>query len=151
MPTLETRLKDDIKTAMKSGAKDELELLRTLLSDIKNVAIAQGLERAGFSDEFVTKSLRRGVKTRTESADLYQSAGRQDLEQKERFQIEVLRRYLPAEMGVAELELIVDVVIVELGATTKKEMGAVMKEVMVRTSGRADGKQVSGIVAGRLA
>lgn len=151
MPTLETRLKDDIKAAMKAGAKAELLLLRTILSDVKNAAIAQGLDREGFSDEFVMKSLRRGIKTRTESADVYQSAGRDDLEQVERFQIDVLRRYMPEEMAPAELEVIVDAVIVELGASSKKEMGTVMKEVMARISGRADGKLVSGIVAGRLA
>lgn len=150
MTNLETRLKDDIKTAMKSGAKDELEVLRTILSDIKNAAIAEGLEREGFDDEIVIKVLRRGVKTRSESAEMYRTAERADLENKERFQIEVLRRYLPTEMSSAELEVIVDTVIVELGATSKKEMGAVMKGVMARTGGRADGKAVSGIVAGRL-
>lgn len=150
MTTLETRLKNDIKTAMKSGAKDDLEVLRTVISDIKNAAIAEGLSREGFGDEIVLKILRKGVKTRSESAEMFREAKREDLESKERFQIEVLRRYLPAEMSTAEIEVIVDTVIVELGATTKKEMGAVMKEVKVRTEGRADGKVVSGIVATRL-
>ena len=68
----------------------------------------------------------------------------------ERFQIEVLRRYLPAELSDAEVEVIVDTVIVELGAEGKKDMGRVMKEVMARTGGRVDGKKVSKTVGARL-
>jgi len=150
MTSLEERIRDDIKTAMKSGAKDDLEVLRMLMADAKNVAIKAGGERTGLSDELVLGVLRKGVKTRTEAADMYAEAGRDDLQAKERFQIEVLKRYLPAEMSEAELEVIVDTVIVELGASTKKEMGLVMKTVMERVEGRADGKAVSSIVAARL-
>ena len=148
--SLQARIHDDVKTAMKAGQKDDLEVLRMLLSDVKNAAINDGLERDGVPDDLVLKIVRRGVKTRTESADTYASAGRKDLETVERFQIEVLRRYLPEEMSAAELEVVVDTVIAELGATSKKEMGAVMKGVMARTEGRADGKAVSAIVASRL-
>ncbi|GJM21860.1 MAG: aspartyl-tRNA amidotransferase subunit B [Planctomycetota bacterium] len=150
MTSLEARLRDDIKSAMKSGEKDALEVLRMLLADAKNVAIKEGGERTGLSDELVMNVLRKGVKTRAEAAKMYADAGRDDLESKERFQIEVLKQYLPAEMSEAELEVIVDTVIVELGASTKKEMGLVMKTVMERTEGRADGKRVSAIVGARL-
>lgn len=150
MPSLEERLREDVKNAMKSGAKEELELLRTLLADLKNAAIKEGGERTGLEDDFVLKVLRRAVKTRTESADVYAEAGRKDLEEKERFQIEIVQRYLPTAMSEAELEVIVDTVIVETGASSKKDMGKVMKAVLDRTDGRADGKTVSGIVAKRL-
>ena len=150
MSTIESQIKDDIKAAMKAGRKDELEVLRMLVSDAKNVAINSGMDRTGVDDETFIQVLRKGVKTRTESAEMYSEAGRKDLEDKERFQIDVLRKYMPAELSEAELEVIVDTVIVELGASSKKEMGAVMKEVMVRTSGRADGRKVSGIVGARL-
>ena len=150
MTSLETRIKDDMKAAMKAGAKDELEVLRTILSDLKNAAIASGGERSGLDDELVLKVLRKGVKTRSESADMYKDAGRDDLEGKERFQIGVLERYLPAALSEAELEALVDGVIGDLGASTKKEMGAVMKEVMARSGGRADGKAVSGLVGRKL-
>ncbi|MCB9897844.1 MAG: GatB/YqeY domain-containing protein [Planctomycetes bacterium] len=148
--SLEARIKDDIKAAMKSGNKDDLEVLRMVISDVKNTAIAEGLERAGFDDELVLRTLRRGIKTRTESAEMYEKAGRNDLSSKERAQIEVLERYLPAQMSVAELEVVVDTVIVELGASTKKDMGRVIKEVVARVEGRADGKAVSSVVGGRL-
>lgn len=150
MSTIESQIKEDIKAAMKAGRKDELEVLRMLMSDAKNVAIGAGLDRSGVDDETFVQVLRKGVKTRTESAEMYAAAKRQDLEDKERFQIEVLRRYMPAELSEAELEVIVDTVIVELGASSKNEMGAVMKEVMTRTSGRADGRKVSAIVGARL-
>ena len=150
MSTIESQIKDDIKAAMKAGHKEELEVLRMLMSDAKNVAINDGLARTGVEDDTFIKVLRKGVKTRTESADMYREAAREDLEQKERFQIEVLRKYMPAEMSEAELEVIVDTVIVETGATSKKEMGGVIKEVMARTSGRCDGRKVSAIVGTRL-
>ncbi len=150
MSTIEAKVKDDIKAAMKAGRKEELEVLRMLVSDAKNVAINQGLDRSGVDDDTFLKVLRKGVKTRTESADMYKEAERKDLEDKERFQIEVLRKYMPAELGDAELEVIVDTVIVELEAKTKKEMAGVMKEVMARTGGRCDGRKVSTIVGARL-
>jgi len=150
MTTLEQRLKDDVKTAMKEGRKADLEVLRMILSDMKNVAINEGGERTGFEDEFVMKILRKGVKTRTESATMYAEAGRDDLEQKERAQITVLEAYLPQAMDGDELSALVDAVIADLGAQTKKDMGKVMKEVMVRSSGRADGKQVSALVGPKL-
>ncbi len=151
MSTLESQVKEDIKAAMKAGRKDELAVLRMLMSDVKNAAINAGGDRTGVDDETFVQVLRKGVKTRTESADMYKEAGRQDLEEVERFQIDVLRRYLPAELSEAELEVIVDTVIVELGAKTKKDMGGGMKEVMARTAGRCDGRKVSSIVGARLA
>jgi len=150
MTTLEARIKEDIKSAMKAGRKEQLEVLRMLLSDVKNVAINSGLDRTGMSDELVIATLRRGVKTRSEAAELYAKGGRKDLEERELMQIEILRQYLPAEISDAELEVIVDTVIVELGAKGKNDMGRVMKEAMQRTSGRVDGKKVSAVVGARL-
>ena len=150
MTTIEARVKDDIKAAMKSGLKEELELLRMLMADVKNVAIAEGLDRTGVDDGILVRVLRKGVKSRTESADMYREAARTDLEAKERFQIEILRRYLPAELSDAEVEVIVDTVILEMGAETKKDMGRVVKEVLARTEGRVDGRRVSQAVGARL-
>ena len=150
MASIEARVRDDIKAAMKAGRKDELDVLRMLMSDAKNAAIQEGSERTGLPDEMMEKVLRRGVKTRTEAAEMYAQAKRRDLEDVELFQIEVLRRYLPAELSDAEVEVIVDTVIVELGAAGKQDMGRVMKEVMSRTAGRVDGKKVSQTVGARL-
>lgn len=149
MTSLELRLKDDIKVAMKAGQKDDLEVLRMVLSDVKNAAILEGLAREGFDDELVLRVIRKGLKTRSESASVYAEAGRSDLEQKERDQIVVLERYVPKALSDEDLAALVRTVVTELGALTKKEMGAVVKEVMARAGGRADGKAVSGQV-GRL-
>ncbi|MHC5210397.1 MAG: GatB/YqeY domain-containing protein [Planctomycetota bacterium] len=150
MTSLEMRLKDDVKAAMKQGAREELEVLRMVLSDAKNVAIASGGERSGLSDEVMLGVLRKAVKTRTESAAMYAKGGRKDLEDKEKAQIEIVRRYLPAEVSEAEIEVVVDTVIVSLGAESKADMGRVMKEAMARLAGRAEGSSVSRIVASRL-
>jgi hypothetical protein len=150
MTSLESRLKDDVKAAMKQGAREELEVLRMLLSDAKNVAIASGGERSGLSDEVMLGVLRKAVKTRSEAAALYAQGGRKDLEDRENAQIDVIRRYLPAEVSEAEIEVVVDTVIVNLGAKTRADMGRVMKEAMARLAGRAEGASVSRIVASRL-
>lgn len=150
MTTLHERLQADVKDAMKAGRKDELEVLRTLLADAKNAAIADGLDRGGIPDPVMLKVIRKGVKSRRESVELYEKGGRDDLVAREQFQIEVLQRYLPADMSDAELEVIVDTVIVELDAKDKSSMGLVMKTVLERVEGRADGKRVSPIVAARL-
>jgi uncharacterized protein YqeY len=150
MTSLETRLKDDVKAAMRKGAREELEVLRMVLSDAKNVAIAAGGDRVGLSDEIMLSVLRKGVKTRNESAVLYAKGGRKDLEEREQAQIEIIRPYLPAEMAVAEIEVVVDTVILDLGAKTKADMGKVMKAAMARLEGRAEGSSVSRIVASRL-
>ena len=81
---------------------------------------------------------------------MYADAGRTDLADKENFQIEVIQRYLPAAVSEAEVEVIVDTVIVELGAQDKSAMGKVIKETLSRLGGRADGKTVQQIVAARL-
>ncbi len=150
MTTLQERLQDDVKTAMKAGKKDELEVLRTLLSDAKNVAIDAGLDRGGIPDEVMMKVIRKGVKSRRESIELYKQGKRDDLVAKEEFQIGVIQQYLPADMSDAELEVIVDSVILEVGASDKSAMGAVMKGVMARVEGRADGRRISPIVNARL-
>ena len=150
MTTIEERLKADVKAAMKAGAKEDLLVLRTLLSEAKNVAIAEGGERAGFSDEHMIRVLRTAVKKRQESIELYERGRRADLVAREQGQIDVIQRYLPQELSDDELAALVDAAIAEVGATSKKDMGAVMKAVMEKAAGRADGKRVSALVGPRL-
>lgn len=150
MPTVESRLKDDIKAAMKAGQKEELAVLRTIMADAKNVAISQGLDRTGLSDDLMLKVLRKAIKSRMESAALYSDAGRKDLADVETFQIGVIKRYMPAEVSEAEIELVVDTVMVEMDTSDKSAMGKVIKEALARLEGGADGKTVQRIVASRL-
>lgn len=150
MATVEQRIQEDVKSAMKAGRKDELEVLRMILSDAKNAAIAGGGERSGIPDEQFVKVLRKGIKSRKESAQVYEEAGRQELADKEAFQIGILERYLPQGASEAEMAAVVDAVIAELGAAGKQDMGRVMKEALARLAGRADGKAVSQLVGARL-
>ncbi len=150
MSSIEDRIRDDIKSAMKGGRKDELEVLRTLMSDAKNLAIAGGGERTGLPDDLLLRVLRRGIKTRSESAETYAQAGRDELAERERFQIGVIEAYLPAGATEEEVAAVVDAVLAELGGGDKSVMGRVMKESLARLEGRADGKLVQRLVASRL-
>jgi uncharacterized protein len=150
MTSLETRLREDVKTAMKAGNRDELDVLRMLLSEGKKVVIDAGGASDAIPDDVLMKVLKKGVKTRSESAAMYEKAGRKDLLDVERAQIAIIERYLPKTLGEAEVEAVVDAVIKELGARDKTAMGKVIKEVMARLAGQADGQLVSRLVAGRL-
>jgi uncharacterized protein len=150
MTSLEARLRDDVKTAMKAGKRDELDVLRMLLSEGKKIVIDAGSASDAIPDDVLLKVLRKGVKTRTESAEMYAKAGRADLLAIERAQIAIIERYLPRTLPEPEVEAVVDAVVRELGALDKAAMGKVMKEVMARLSGQADGQLVSRLVAARL-
>ncbi len=150
MNSLETRLRDDVKAAMKAGNREELDVLRMLLSDGKKIVIDAGSASDAIPDDILLKVLKKGVKTRSESAAMYAQAGRKDLLEVERAQIAIIERYLPKTLSEDAVEVVVDAVIKDLGARDKTAMGKVMKEVMVRLSGQADGQLVSRLVAARL-
>lgn len=145
--SIRERILDDMKAAMR--AKDELtrDTLRMIRSDFgkEELALGRQLEEAD-----VLAVLARGVKTRTDSAQQYEQGGRQDLADKERKEIEVLARYLPTPLDEAEAKDAVAEVIAELGASSKKDMGRVMKELRERFGTRLDGKLASRLVAGSL-
>ena len=92
----------------------------------------------------------KGVKQREESIAQFDSAGRADLAEGEKTELEFLRRYLPAQLSEEEVAATVKAVSAELGASSKKDMGRVMKEVMARVKGQADGKLVSRLVGAAL-
>jgi uncharacterized protein YqeY len=95
--------------------------------------------------------LTREVKTRRESVDAYTKAGREDLAAKEQSEIDILDEYLPAALSEAEIGALLDEAIAATGATNPRDMGKVMGWLSPKIRGRADGKQVSGLVASRLA
>ena len=150
MTTLHERLQADLKTAMKSGAARDLEVLRMLLSDARYAAAAGGAPDEAMPDELLLKVLRKAVKTRSESIAMFEKGGRQDLIDREAAQIEVIKRYLPAEVGEADIERVVVQVVTELGATSKADMGRVIKEAKARLGGGADGGAISRAVGARL-
>ncbi|MGQ0552317.1 MAG: GatB/YqeY domain-containing protein [Planctomycetota bacterium] len=154
MSSLEARLRNDLKAAMKSGAKAELDVLRMLLSEA-GYAAAAGVpagtaEPATLSDELLLKVLKKAVKTRSESIEQFTKGGRQDLSDRERAQISIIQRYLPAEVSDEQITRVVDAVLAELGSPGKSALGKVIKESVARLGGTADGSRVARIVAGRL-
>jgi len=121
-----------------------------LKSSIKNAAIEKGGASAELTDPEILAVIRREVKKRQDSVEQYTVAGRTELVEQEQAEIAVLNGYLPEPLNEAELEGIILSAIAEVGATSRKEMGAVMKLVQERTDGRADGKTLSQAVMAKL-
>ena len=145
--TMLDQILNDIKTAMKAQDKDKLMALRLLHSEIKNVGIN---ERREPTDEDTHNVLSRLIKQRQEAIEQFKQGGRDDLMAKDALQLEVYRSYQPEQMTEDEIAVLVDEAIAATGASSKKEMGSVMKILMPQVKGRADGKIVNMIVSQRL-
>ena len=138
----------DLTAAMKAKDAARTSTLRMLKAAIVNRQIEKGGE---LDDEEIAKLLRSQVKQRRDSVEQYQKAGRQDLVDKETAEIEVIEGYLPQAASQDEIDQSVAEAISETGATSMKEMGAVMKAAMNRLAGKnADGKAVSETVKEKL-
>ena len=137
----------DTKEAMRNRDKGRVTALRMISAALQNAQIEKGQP---LSEEDEMAVLRRQVKQREESADAYRKAGREDQAEAETNEAEIVRAYLPTPLSDEELEAIVDGVIAETGASSMREMGAVMGRANAIAAGRADGKKLSGIVRGRL-
>jgi len=145
---LKEQIVADVTVAMKAKDAARTSTLRMLKAAIVNRQIEKGGE---LDDEELTKLLRSQVKQRRDSVEQYANGGRQDLVDKERAEIAVIEAYLPQAASQDEIDRAVAEAIAETGATSMKEMGAVMKAVMPRLAGKnADGKAVSEAVKTRL-
>jgi uncharacterized protein YqeY len=133
--TLADRVKQDLTSAMKAGEKERVGALRLVLSELQKDA------KEGAGDELAV--LRRERKRRNESATAFRDAGRPELADAEEAEAKVIAAYLPAELSDDELRAIVRDAVAESGASSPKDMGAVMKAAMPKVAGRADGKRVS--------
>jgi uncharacterized protein YqeY len=148
---LQTQIDSDIKDAMRAKAAAKLGVLRMLKSALMNAAIEKGGAGTILDDPEASAVIRKEVKKRQDSVESFEKAGREELAAKERAEIEVLNTYLPAALGADELAALVRESIAEAGATTKKEMGAVMKIANAKAAGRVDGKTLSAEVQKLLA
>ena len=137
----------DTKEAMKNRDKGRVTALRMISAALQNAEIEKG---EPLSDEDEMAVLRRQVKQREESAEAYRKAGRGEQAEAEIGEAEILRGYLPAPLSDEELEALVDEAIAETGASSMREMGAVMGRANAKAAGRADGRKLSQIVRGRL-
>ncbi|MEW6049485.1 MAG: GatB/YqeY domain-containing protein [Candidatus Zixiibacteriota bacterium] len=143
------RIDQDVKEAMKAGQKDKLTVLRGLKSDIKYKQIE--LISESMTDEQVIGVLSTAAKKRRESIEQYRLGKREDLAQKEEFELGVITEYLPQQLSEARLRELIQEAISETGADSPQKMGLVMKALMPKVKGQADGKLVSRLVSEFLA
>jgi len=147
---ISAQIVEDMKTAMKAKDTVALNVIRGLKSAIKYAAIEKFGADGDLDDTDAIAVVRKEIKKRQDSVTSYEAAARQDLADTEKAEIVVLEKYLPAAMSQADLVKLVETVISELGATSKKEMGGVMKVLQERAAGRADNRALSAEVAKRL-
>lgn len=143
-----SKLNEEIKTAMKARDMQRLSTLRGLMAAAKNIAIDDG--RKETSDEDLLASVTKGLKQRADSVEQYKNAGRDDLVEKEEFEIAIYKEFQPEQMSEEDVTAIVEKVIADTGADGKKDMGKVMGALMPLVKGKADGKLVSKIVGMKL-
>ncbi|MEI6351341.1 MAG: GatB/YqeY domain-containing protein [Verrucomicrobiota bacterium] len=148
--SLQEQIDQDIKEAMKARQAERLGVLRMLKSAVKNVAIEKGGASAVLDDPEVSAVIRKQVKQRMDSIEGFEKGGRPELAAKERAEIEVLSTYLPKALSEEELSALVKEAVAEAGATSKAQMGAVMKIATAKAAGRVDGKSLSQEVQRQL-
>ncbi len=146
--TLITRMESDLKAAMLEKDGERRDALRLLLSSLRSAE--KDLQRELAEDEEL-QVLQRERKRRIEAADAFRAGGREEQAEKEERELAVLEEYMPAQLSEEELEEIIDDAIAEVGATSLRDLGRVMKDVMPQVAGRADGSQVSQLVKEKLA
>ncbi|MEZ5672033.1 MAG: GatB/YqeY domain-containing protein [Thiotrichaceae bacterium] len=145
--TLTQRIQEDMKTAMRAGAKQQLGVIRLILAAIKQREVD---ERIVLDDNQVVAVLDKMLKQRRESIEQYEKAAREDLAAQERFEVTVLQQYMPQQMSEAEIVALVQQAIAETGANSAKDMGKVMNLIRPQMQGRADMKVVSDLVKKQL-
>ena len=149
MSALETRLHDDLTTAIRARHEVTSATLRMALTAVKNEAVS-GTEARELSDADVVVVLGREAKKRRESATAYDDAQRPELAARERAELAVLETYLPAQLDDTELAALVAAAVAETGAESPKQMGQVMKVLTPKIAGRADGGRVAAAVRSAL-
>lgn len=146
-----TKIQEDVKDAMRSKNTDKLNVLRALKNEITNTALRKGSVNEEVSELEILGLIRKEVAKRRDSVKAFTDAGRNDLANKENLEISILEAYLPVEMSDDELREHVVSSCVLLAATTKKDMGRVIKAVVGLTEGRADSRRISQMVGEILA
>ena len=148
--TLQERLESDLKEAMRARDAMKLSVLRMLKSALNYAAIAKSGTEAELSDAEAAQVVRKQVKQRQDSIESFEKGGRAELAAKEKEELSILNAYLPQAMSADELAVAVRETIAEVGATSKAQMGMIMKALQVKVAGRADGKTLSQEVSRQL-
>jgi len=147
MSDLETQIGEATKDAMRARDKSRVAALRLVNSEIKQVSVD---ERRSLSDDDILTILNRMLKQRNDSLGQFESAGREDLASQERFEIELIKTFMPEPLSEEAVEAIIERVIESTGASSMRDMGQVMGLVKAEVSTRADMGLVSGKVKARL-
>src|ERR1700674_1825311 len=148
--TLQERVDSDLKDAMRAKDAVKLGVLRMVKSSLKYSAIEKGGAESQLDDAEAAQVIRKQVKQRQDSIESFEKGGRPELAAKEKAELAILNAYLPQGLNADELAKIVGETIAELGATSKAQMGAVMKALQAKIAGRADGKTLSQEVQRQL-
>jgi uncharacterized protein len=145
--SLKARLQEDMKAALRAGAKDRLGTIRMIMAGIKQREVDERIE---LDDPQVLAVIDKLVKQRRESIVQFQAGGRADLVTKETGELEVLSAYLPAQLSDAELDALISEAIAQSGAASIKDMGKVMGLIKAKAQGRADMGAVGARIKARL-
>ena len=148
--SFQEQIDEDLKAAMKARQAERLSVIRMLKSALKNVAIEKGGMLCVLDDATALGVVRKELKKRQDSIESFEKGNRPELAAKEKAEAEILSAYLPQPLGAEEIAALVAACIAETGATSKKEMGAVMKLASERAAGRADGRVLSAAVNAQL-
>jgi uncharacterized protein len=148
--TLPQRVDSDLKDGMRAKDATKVGVLRMLKSALKYAAIEKSGAEAELNDAEAVQVIRKQVKQRQDSIESFEKGGRAELVEKEKKELSILNEYLPQAMSADELGKIVRETIAEVGATSKAQMGVVMKAVQAKVAGRADGKTLSQEVQKQL-
>ena len=145
--SLKERLDGDLKDAMRNKDSIRRTVLRTIISEIRNAEIAK---QEALDDEGIMVVITKQAQQRRDSIEAFKSASRSDLVENESEELKIISGYLPEQLSEDEIEVVITEVISQVEAKGSSDMGKVMKEIMQRVRGRADGKMVSAIVTSRL-
>jgi len=148
--TLQERVDSDLKEAMRAKDARKLGVLRMLKSALKYATIAKSGAEAQLSEAEAAQVVRKQAKQREDSIESFEIGGRSELAAKEKEELSILNTYLPQAMNSDELAKVVRETIAETGATSKAQMGGVMKALQAKVAGRADGKTLSQEVSRQL-
>ena len=147
---LTERIDADLKTAMREKNAMKLGVLRMLKAALMNAAIEKSGAQTKLDDADAVQVIRKQVKQRQDSIESFEKGGRAELAAKEKEELSILQSYLPQAMSADDVSKAVREAIAEVGATSKTQMGAVMKAVQAKVAGRADGKTLSAEVQKQL-
>jgi len=147
---IQERIDSDLKESMRAKNASKVGVLRMVKSALTYAAIAKSGSEAELSDAEAAQVIRKQAKQRQDSIESFEKGGRAELAAKEKEELSILNAYLPQAMSADELAALIRETIAEVGATSKAQMGAVMKALQTRVAGRADGKTLSQEVQKQL-